>query len=137
MKASVIVQPIKAKYGDAPPALAHAPRSGLSNPAYPAAPPASAHDPSEGLTTPPIRPNATAVPTPVERIDVGYTCAASAYIVVCTALMRPPVQASRANTANAAFGPIGIIASTTAPAIAPAAIPSIDSRDPRRRINAA
>src|SRR5215471_9881388 len=105
MKASVIVQPIKAKYGEAPPAFAHAPRSGLSRLAYPAAPPARAHDPSDGLTTPPIRPNATAVPTPVERIEVGYTCAASAYIVVCTALMRPPVHASMANTRSVFSGP--------------------------------
>src|SRR5215467_1040177 len=137
MNANVMVQPMTAKYGEAPPALAHAPRSGLSRPAYPAAPPASAHDPSDGLTTPPIRPNATAVPTPVERIDVGYTCAASAYIVVCTALIRPPVHASIANTWNVFCGPTCIVASTTAPAMAAADIPSIERREPRRTISAA
>src|SRR5439155_24726119 len=100
-------------------------------------PDSSAHDPTDGLSTPPIRPNATAVPTPVARTAVGYTCAASAYIVVCTALMRPPVHASIASTANADCGPIGMTASTAAPATAPAAITSIVSRDPRRMITIA
>src|SRR5581483_3293886 len=50
---------------------------------YWAAPASSAGAPRIGLKTPPMRPNATAVPTPVDRIEVGYTCAASAYIVVC------------------------------------------------------
>src|SRR5438132_8598091 len=42
----------------------------------------SAHAPAYGDTTPPMRPTATAVPMPVARMPVGYTCAASAYIVV-------------------------------------------------------
>jgi len=45
-------------------------------------PPVSAIAPTRGLSTPPIRPTATVVPTPVPRIAVGYTFAASAYIVV-------------------------------------------------------
>src|SRR5438046_9376107 len=89
-KATVIVDAIRPKYHDVPP-------------------PSSARWPSAGLNTLPMRPIPTAVPTPVDRIDVGYTCAANAYIVVCTALMRPPVQASIANTPPVACGPIGII----------------------------
>src|SRR5258705_10209718 len=57
-----------------------------------------AHAPAYGEAPPRIRPTATAVPTPVARIPVGYTCAASAYIVVWTALIRPPVHASIAST---------------------------------------
>src|SRR5688572_32593050 len=63
-------------------------------------PDSSAHAPAYDEPTPPTRPIATAVPTPVARIPAGYTCAASAYIVVCTALMRPPVHASIASTAT-------------------------------------
>src|SRR5439155_13900950 len=54
-------------------------------------PVSSAHDPTYELRTCPMRPTATAVPTPVPRISVGYTFAASAYMVVCTAFIRPPV----------------------------------------------
>ena len=84
-----------------------------------------------------MRPNATAVPTPVARTAVGYTCAASAYIVVWTALMRPPVHASIASTANADCVPMGIAARTADPAIAPAAIVSIVRREPNRMITIA
>src|SRR5262249_41857435 len=90
----------------------------------------SPHAPAYGETTPPTRPKATAAPTPVARMPVGYTCAASAYIVVCTALMRPPVHASIASIANADCAPIDALASSAAPAIAPADIVSIVTRDP-------
>src|SRR5713101_443753 len=116
--AITIVAAIRPKYRDEPPD-------------------SSAHDPTDGLSTPPMRPNATAVPTPVARTAVGYTCAASAYIVVWTALMRPPVHASMVRTANADCGPIDMNASATAPAMAPAAMTSIVSRDPRRMITTA
>src|SRR5258707_9955546 len=109
--AITIVAAIRPKYRDDPPV-------------------SSAHDPTDGLRTRPMRPNATAVPTPVARTAVGYTCAASAYIVVWTALIRPPVHASIASTATADCVPIGIAASTAAPATAPAAMTSIVSRDP-------
>jgi len=36
-----------------------------------APPDSSAHYPTDGLSTPPMRPNATAVPTPVARTAVG------------------------------------------------------------------
>ena len=55
-----------------------------------------------GLSTPPMRPTATVVPTPVARMFVGYTFAASAYIVVCVALTRPPVTAAIRITATIA-----------------------------------
>src|SRR6185436_20627851 len=84
-----------------------------------APPDSSAHDPAYGAATPPTRPTATAVPTPVPRMPVGYTCAASAYIVVCTALMRPPVHASIVNTATLACGPIDITVNPIAPTMAP------------------
>src|SRR5881409_1610873 len=107
-------------------------------PKYCDAPPdSSAHDPSDGLTTPPMRPTATTVPTPVARIDVGYTCAARAYIVVCSALMRPPVHASIVNTATLDCGPMDIMANTTAPTTAPAPIVSIERRDPTRMMTTA
>ena len=51
-KTSVIVTAMRPKYFGAPPD-------------------SSAHEPRRGLTTPPMRPNATAVPTPVARMDVG------------------------------------------------------------------
>src|SRR5213593_2465990 len=104
---------------------------------FDAPPDSSAHEPSVGLTTPPIRPNATTVPTPVARIEVGYTCAARAYIVVCTALMSPPVHASIVNTATLACGPIDIVAIQIAPTTAPAPIVSIESRDPSRMMTMA
>ena len=97
----------------------------------------SAHAPAYGDTTPPMRPTATAVPMPVARMPVGYTCAASAYIVVCTALMRPPVHASIARMANADCTPIETLARSAAPAIAPAAIASIVMRDPNRPMSTA
>ena len=50
--ASVIVAAVKPKKRAGPPA-------------------SSAHDPTDGLSTPPMRPKATAVPTPVARTDVG------------------------------------------------------------------
>src|SRR5512132_2417451 len=84
-----------------------------------APPDSSAHDPAYGAATPPTRPKATAVPTPVPRMPVGYTCAASAYIVVCTALIRPPVHASIARTENADCELMVTDASSAAPAIAP------------------
>src|SRR4051812_29200329 len=37
-----------------------------------------------------MRPTDAALPTPVARIAAGYTCAANAYIVVCTALIIVP-----------------------------------------------
>src|SRR4051812_25749870 len=37
-----------------------------------------------------MRPTEAALPTPVARIAAGYTCAANAYIVVCTALIIVP-----------------------------------------------
>src|SRR5436190_21767303 len=111
VNANTIVAAIRPKYRDDPPV-------------------SSAHDPTDGLSTPPMRPNATAVPTPVARTAVGYTWAASAYIVVCTALMRPPVHASIANTINVLSGPMEITASTPAPMMAPAAIVSIEMREP-------
>ena len=95
-------------------------------------PDSSAHDPADGLRTPPIRPNATAVPTPVARMPVGKTCAASAYIVVWTALMSPPVHASITSTAKADCIPMGTAAIAAAPATAPAVMASIVSREPRR-----
>src|SRR5881392_810487 len=98
----------------------------------PGPPVSSAQTPSVGLMTPPIRPNATAVPTPVPRIDVGYTWAASAYIVVCTALMSPPVHASMTKTRTLACGEMDMTDITTAPATAPAAIVSIEMREPTR-----
>src|SRR5207248_5936673 len=92
----------------------------------------SAHAPAYGDTTPPMRPIATAVPTPVARMPVGYTCAARAYIVVCTALMRPPVHACMARTDTTGCAAIATDASSTAPATAPAAIVSMVSREPSR-----
>src|SRR5262245_36180040 len=100
-------------------------------------PASSAHAPAYGDTTPPTRPKATAVPTPVARMPVGYTCAASAYIVVCTALMRPPVHASIARIPNADCAPIDTLASSAAPAIAPPDIVSIVIREPNRPIRIA
>jgi hypothetical protein len=51
-KAATIVTPMSPKYRVDPPD-------------------SSAHDPTAGLSTPPIRPTATAVPTPVARTAVG------------------------------------------------------------------
>src|ERR1700676_1714978 len=58
-------------------------------------------------------------------------------MVVCTALIRPPVQTSIAKTEKPACAPIDMAARTSAPATAPAAIVSIDSRDPRRMMTRA
>src|SRR5437764_819361 len=67
-------------------------------------PASSAHAPAYVLKIAPARPIADATPTPVERTSVGYTCAASANIVVWTALIRPPVIASMTT-----MGRIGLI----------------------------
>src|SRR5215471_19120817 len=100
-------------------------------------PSSSVHAPAYGETTPPTLPKATAVPTPVARMPVGYTYAASAYIVVCTALIRPPVHASIARIANVDCAPIETLASSAAPAIAPTDIASIVTRDPSRPMSTA
>src|SRR4051812_19867728 len=42
-----------------------------------------------------MRPTDAALPTPVARIAAGYTCAANAYIVVCTALIIVPDRVRR------------------------------------------
>src|SRR5262245_57153192 len=108
------------------------------SPKYFDAPPdSSAHDPSGGLTTPPIRPKATTVPTPVARMEVGKTCAARAYIVVCVALMSPPVHANIAKTVTLDCGAMDITDNPAAPTMAPAPIASIDSRDPSRMMTTA
>src|SRR6266545_4881126 len=73
-----------------------------------APPVSSANAPTYDATTLPIRPTATDVPTPVLRILVGYTCAASAYMVVWTAFKRPPVNANIATSAGASGGRSGI-----------------------------
>ena len=87
------------------------------------------------LTTAPVRPNETAPPTPVARIRAGYTCAASANIVVCTPLIRAPVTVS-IPMMGAAGDPaeIGMKAMTLALATASPAIVSITGREPQRVI---
>ena len=80
----------------------------------------------------PTRPNATAVPTPVLRISVGYTCAASAYMVVCTALSRPPVTSSIARSVKVLLGSRSNPASTMENTIAAADMPSIVALEPMR-----
>src|SRR5687767_12206188 len=69
-------------------AIAHAAKNSGGPPAR------SAHEPTYDASTLPTRPMATVVPTPVPRIDVGNTCAASAYIVDCTAFINAPVTAN-------------------------------------------
>src|SRR6185436_12837602 len=100
-------------------------------------PDSSAHAPAYDEPMPPTRPIATAVPTPVARIPAGYTCAARAYIVVCTALISPPVHASIASTATVDCASIGTLASSTHPRMAPVVIVSIVTRDPTRAMTSA
>src|SRR6478752_3680034 len=83
----------------------------------------------------PRRPKAATVPTPVARTAPGYTCAASANIVVWTPLIRPPRMVSRAMMGHVPVaGVIVIWLNTTAESTAPAAIDNIDTREPTRAI---
>src|SRR5262245_30455849 len=81
----------------------------------------------------PVRPTAVAAPTPLARTAPGYTLAASAYIVVWIALMRPPVIVNITMIgASGASTEIVIALKTRAPRIAPAFMVSIAARDPMR-----
>ncbi len=82
-----------------------------------------------------MRPKATAVPTPVARTELGYTCAASAYIVVCTPLIMLPVSVSIATIGTTPIaGEMVIALSPSAPATATPVIVNIAARDPNRAI---
>src|SRR6185503_5264668 len=82
-------------------------------------------------TIAPVRPTAVAAPTPVAREAAGYTFVASAYIVVCVALMRPPVIVSMTMIgASVPATEIDMRLRTIAPATAPNAIVSIAGREP-------
>src|SRR5262245_44004912 len=95
-------------------------------------PAASAHEPTYDASTLPTRPIATVVPTPVPRIDVGNTCAASAYIVACTAFMSAPVTAKITIVLANACALGGRAAITNDAPIASPVITSSASRDPNR-----
>src|SRR6476469_2637127 len=89
-------------------------------------PASSAHAPAYVLKIAPERPIADPTPTPVERTPVGYTCAASANIVVWTALISPPVIASMMMMGmTGLLEVITIDLMTSAPAMAPAVIVSM------------
>src|SRR3954447_5445546 len=77
-----------------------------------------------------MRPNATAVPTPVARTGPGYTCAASAYIVVCTPLISPPRTVSNAMIERLSCGDSDMRLNVRAQTTAAAAIDNIDPREP-------
>ena len=80
----------------------------------------------------PRRPMATAVPIPVPRISVGYTFAASAYMVVSTAFSAPPRSTSRTISWNVSCGSGGSVAIASALARAIPERVSIVVREPRR-----
>src|SRR5262249_55274047 len=97
-----------------------------------APPRSSAKAPTYDATTLPMRPTATAVPTPVPRMAVGYTCAATAYIVVWTALRSPPVSANMAMSPADIGGARGIAVIARALATAIVDMPIRVIREPRR-----
>src|SRR5688572_2896520 len=100
---------------------------------YNGGPPAeSAHDPTYDAATLPTRPTATVAPTPVPRIAVGNTCAASAYIVACTALSNAPESANITITLVAGGAVKGMRDICSEAAAAAAAIVSSVTRDPSR-----
>src|SRR5580765_3146458 len=91
------------------------------------------HTPSPHPLPPPAPPTPPRiVPHPVPRMAVGYTCAATAYIGVWTALCSPPVRANMATSPADIGGASGIAVIASALATAMADMPINVIREPRR-----